>query len=130
MNKLLKRIAGLLAAGILGIVAFFGYIYFTLADDPFNNREFDREVWVSFYENMDPDNPRGEMYEDLVASHLRKGMKRMEVVALLGKPDVEDVKNLLSYNLGMWSGFRIDYDSLDIALSDDGVLVGVRRVQH
>ena len=130
MKKVLKRIASVLVLMFLGGLGYFGYVYLTLTDNPFNNRKFDRKVWISFHDNFDSDNPRGEMYEDLVATHLRKGITREEVVTLLGTPDIENGKTLLSYNLGMWSGMRIDYDSLDVTLSDDEVVVGVRRVQH
>ena len=36
----------------------------------------------------------------------------------------------MSYNLGMWSGFRMDYDFLDIYFDDQGRVVDVLIVQH
>jgi len=57
-------------------------------------------------------------------------MSKSEVIQLLGTPDLKEEDNFLSYNLGMWSGFRMDYDSLDLKFSKNGTLVEYYRVQH
>lgn len=82
------------------------------------------------HQDWDPDNPRGKMYEDLVENYLRKGMTKAQVVALLGESDLVTKPEIISYNLGMWSGMRIDYDSLDLVFSNDGKLTKYYRVQH
>ena len=70
------------------------------------------------------------MYEDIVDNHLEKGMSKQQVVDLLGQPDLKNESLLFSYNLGMWSGFRMDYDSLDLVFNSSGNLEKFYRVQH
>jgi hypothetical protein len=36
----------------------------------------------------------------------------------------------LSYNLGMWSGLRMDYDTLDIYFDNSGRVARALTVQH
>ena len=130
MKKTLKIIASILAVGLLGYVAFVWYVAYVVFDTPFDNKEFDKIVWQKYHKDMNPDNPRGEMYKSLIEDYLKQGMTKREIIQLLGEPDYKDEENLLSYNLGMWSGFRIDYDSLDLNFSNDGNLVKYYRVQH
>lgn len=130
MKKIVKYIGFLAGFFLIGVLAFCGYLYFVVLDDPFNNRDFDKEIWLKSHADMDPDNPRGEMYEDLVENHLSKGMSKTEIFGLLGQPDFQNTEDLMSYNLGMWSGMRIDYDSLDLKFTADGGLVEFCRVQH
>ena len=99
-------------------------------DSPFDNREFNRSAWVAMDHDMNPDNPRGEMYTDLVEKHLNKGMHISQVKVLLGEPDFESEESSLRYNLGMWSGMRMDYDSLNLEFSEKGRLLKVYRLQH
>ncbi|MGJ0483877.1 MAG: hypothetical protein ACR65R_05000 [Methylomicrobium sp.] len=130
MKKFLKYLSCLVGLSLLGILALYAYINFVVLDDPFDNRDFDGEVWLKYQRNMNPDNPRGEMYEDLMENYLHKGMSKSKVIGLLGQPDFQDTGMLMSYNLGMWSGMRIDYDSLDLHFSKSGELTKYYRVQH
>ena len=130
MKKALKIIAILISFFFIGTIAFFAYIYFIVFDYPFDNKEFDKVTWEKFSENMEPDNPRGEMFENLTEQHLKTGMTKSEVIKLLGKPDFREEKDFLSYNIGMWSGYRIDYDSLDLKFNEKGELIEFYRVQH
>jgi outer membrane protein assembly factor BamE (lipoprotein component of BamABCDE complex) len=81
--------------------------------------DFDAAVWRSnsIEERIDGncgrDNPRGDMVDDLVGDHLRRGMSRDEIRSLLGSPD--RTGSGWDYCLGMWSGFRIDYDWLSLS---------------
>lgn len=100
-----------------------------LLDDPFSGRWFNQTLWQKLDGSLDPDNPRGSMVLDLKQRYLKKGVSRSYVISLLGEPDCENTDEILSYNLGMWSGFRIDYDSLDIRF-EDGLLVESYCVQH
>ena len=117
---------------VTAIVAFsivsFNWIRMWL--DPFAGRKFNRDLWHQYDNNDDPDNPRASMVSDLRWRYLDTGMTRAEVEKLLGTPDFKKRDDMYSYNLGMWSGFRIDYDSLDIHFDPDGRLINVRRVQH
>ncbi len=79
---------------------------------------------------MDRDNPRGRMTEDVAKLLMERRPDRREIVELLGEPDFRDEPELMSYNLGMWSGFRMDYDSLDIYLDSRDRVDRVQTVQH
>jgi len=117
------------AAILIGVGGFFAFILYELINDPFNDREFDQVVWMSFHESIEADNPRGNMAYDII-DRLKSGMSRADVLTLLGTPDFDEQANCLSYNLGMWSGFRIDYDSLDIFFDDSGNFSYAVIVQH
>jgi hypothetical protein len=62
--------------------------------------------------------------------YLQSGLTRDQVVALLGEPDMEKQPEMYEYNLGMWSGLRIDYDGLRIHFDAQGRLNYVQCVQH
>ena len=128
--KILLWLSGILA--ILGVVtvAIFGYIFYDLINNPFNDRKFNATEWKEFHESHDYDNPRGTMAYHLRDKVLTKGMKRNEVKAILGEPDYSEGRNVLKYNLGMWSGFRIDYDSFDIYFDTTEKLTHIEIVQH
>ncbi|APZ92131.1 hypothetical protein Fuma_01736 [Fuerstiella marisgermanici] len=111
------------------LLLFGGCELFTFLCSPFSGRVFDRDVWLAQYGSRAADNPRASMVQHLKWAHLRTGMTRSEVVQLLGEPDWEKQMNLFSYNVGMWSGFRMDYDSLDVHFLGD-YLSHVRCVQH
>ena len=115
--------------GIIGI-AIFIYIFYALINNPFNDRKFDETVWKEFHQDDDPDNPRGKMAYHLRDRVLKEGMKMDEVRSVLGEPDYSEGDNFLKYNLGMWSGFRIDYDSFDVYFDENGELSHVEIIQH
>lgn len=98
--------------------------------DPFAGRSFSREVWREFHDSSDPDNPRASMVASLKRRHLKSGTTREEVIELLGEPDMARKPEMYEYNLGMWSGFRMDYDGLQIHFDEGGRLKDVRCVQH
>jgi hypothetical protein len=47
---------------------------------------FDRKVWLDNPEMTDTHNPRARMVQDVISHHLKKGMSRTAVIALLGPP--------------------------------------------
>jgi len=98
------------------------------------NAPFDSERWIAA-KNSSPDNPRGKMIRSLVRSHELRGKTRAEIVALLGAPDgadrqiadslrvSDDVASSASefdYVLGMYSGYRVDYDFLSVEFDREG----------
>ena len=96
-------------------------------------------MWVHMRGSNDPDNPRGQMVEDLVDDLEARRPLREEVIAMLGSsefecsvlsPPVGATDTCLSYNLGMWSGFRMDYDTLDVYFEADGRVLEAVTVQH
>jgi hypothetical protein len=98
--------------------------------DPFAGRSFDRDVWHQFHGKDAPDNPRASMVASLQRSYLHSGLTRDQVVALLGEPDMEKRPEMYEYNLGMWSGFRVDYDGLQVHFDPQGRLIRTQCVQH
>ena len=130
MGRWLRIFALVVGVGSLLVAGFYAYVIFAVLDSPFDNRSFDRAVWAAYHESADADNPRGEMYEDLTENVLQEGMHRSKIIELLGPPDYREETHLVSYNLGMWSGFRIDYDTLDLELDNNGMLIRARRIQH
>ncbi len=116
---------GALVAVTVGAGAFFGYRslpYYqrnklTLGwDSPFDELRSDHDAWVtkSLAPGDDPKLPamaRGMMLQDLLLHHLRQGMSEQEVRQLLGRPDSTDAtQRTWNYELGSWSGFRMDGD--------------------
>ena len=103
--------------------------------DPFNQARFDRHAWQTPCATAQ----RGPMTRNLERRHLRKGMRRDAVLALLGKPDkresyqgrplvegrdYERAREIIRYDLGPWSGFAMDWDHLDLAFDEAGRLLG------
>jgi hypothetical protein len=126
----------------LAALAFFGLvvaIWSIVSDSPFDENDFDRTTWLGMAGDMDPDNPRGGMAAALIEKLESKKLPREAVLELLGPPDYPcsalrypagPVDTCLSYNLGMWSGFRIDYDTLDIYFNAENRVVRALTVQH
>jgi len=67
-------------------------------DYPRDARKFDATLWKVFADNVEPDNPRGQMYDDLVQNFPRKGLIKSEIEALLGPADLRSDNNFMSYN--------------------------------
>ena len=126
MTKWPKRVV--LACVI--VLAFIGVQKCLTANTPFDDRLFDSALWKSATHKFERDNPRGQMYDDLRHHYLKKGLDKQAVLNLLGPPDIKSDDSLFNYNLGMWSGFRIDYDTLNIAFNSKGKVARVYRVQH
>lgn len=105
-------------------------LFMVLTSDPFDDRRFDRSVWLAMHGSQDRDNPRGPMARDVQRILLEAKMSRAQVREMLGSPDGHETPSLWQYTLGMWSGFRIDYDSLDVHFDDRGRATKVRVVQH
>ena len=121
----LRTILALILIGTLALPVLLYHAMF----NPWNDRRFDAAVWAANENSRDPDNPRGQMYTDLRRHYLKSGTLREEVIELLGGP-IGTTASHLSYNLGMWSMFRIDYDTLEIEFDADGRLATVYHLQH
>src|SRR5687768_8046181 len=96
---------------------------FEFLDGPFDDIPFDRTTWIRMRDKDDRDNPRGQMVESLVENLEEHRPTRDEVIRLLGpsefgcgvlSPPIGPKETCLSYNLGEWSGHRLDVDTLDI----------------
>lgn len=89
-----------------------------VADDWRSGSAFDPATWRSYSGSVVRETPRGGMLADLEARHLRPGMPRDEVLALLGIPDRRDRSRLI-YRLGA-SAFGPDYEYYVIELDPEG----------
>jgi hypothetical protein len=69
------------------------------------------------------------MAHDIKTNILHAGLAKTEVENLLGKPD-SNRSNVHEYLLGMCSGLRIDFDTLDVQFDSKGRLLEVQVVQH
>lgn len=101
----------------------------TFFDGPFDEMRFDRALWISkapWKEDglYGADQPlRGMMLDDLLTNHLRAGMTREEVRAMLGPANGSSkfgVPREWSYGLGAWSGMRMDGDYLSVVFDARG----------
>ncbi len=103
---------------IVIIVSWGALVLIDYIDTPFDNRDFDHELWIRNYDNYHPDNPRAEMIADLIENHLRPGMTKSEVIKLLGKPDRRNERRFISYLVGM-QGFAADPGQLEFEFNDE-----------
>ena len=58
---------------------------------------FNQKIWLENDElgNGTENNPRAQMIDDLIKNHLKKGMTKSEVIALLGNPYKDGVEQRL-----------------------------------
>jgi len=127
-----KKTKYILSIGALsvGIIVCLGtFVLINYLDTPFDNRAFDRELWIINYDNYHPDNPRAEMIYDLKRNHLRAGMTRGEVIKLLGKPDRRNKRHFISYLIGM-QGFVADPGQLEFELNDENRVIKFYLVER
>ncbi|HKG93491.1 MAG TPA: hypothetical protein VKA84_16405 [Gemmatimonadaceae bacterium] len=115
--------AGLLYVGMVVVVL-------AALAKPFGDRRFDRGVWAAESGRARSDSRRASMTTDLGRRLDGSGMPRAAVVEMLGEPDMAKSDSVYSYNVGMWTGFRIDYDSFDVLFDGAGRVARTRVVQH
>lgn len=139
-RRKLRRLLKFSAFGLVVVVGAFGlggaiaFLALQL-DRPYDDRPFDEVVWKEQHGIPEPDNPRGLMADAAARRVLTQKMTRDEVMKLLGEPDSRSEpdkqrQDSLSYNLGMWDGMRLDYDSLDIRFDASGRVGSVHIVHH
>ena len=119
--------AALLHKWLIALVA----IAYVLVNDPFNDNRFDAALWHASRKSVDADNPRGPMAADVIQRLRREQAARERTLELLGAPDWPGCPPArICYMLGMWSGFRMDYDSLEIEHDAQGRFLTAYTVQH
>jgi len=133
-KKLLTRIT--IATFAVGSVAFvifavqvFPLLYF-LFNDPLNDREFDATLWREQQDSFATDNPRGQMVYHLRESILEPGMSKDQIRLILGEPDYAEEAYVFKYNLGRWTGWQRDFNSLDLHFDEGGHLRRIEITQH
>lgn len=115
------------------LVAFVAWQYWLFKGGIFRTSSFDETNWKSLIDNDAKDSScyRGGMAHDIKTNVLRVGLTHAEVEKLLGQPDqIKAESEMYEYVLGMCSGLRIDYDTLDVHFDSGGRLTKVQVVQH
>ena len=116
----------IVAISVLGAMLFFSLVFGTMfveigrfLNDPTDDAQFDRDVWLQHRDDSGSDNPRFTMLADLCSNVLKAGMTRQEVLDRLGPSD-ESATDRLSYTLGDRShfGFDLFYLSLEFDSAD------------
>jgi hypothetical protein len=122
------RIAWTLLAG--AGVAFVGWQSWLFKGGVFRTSSFNEVEWKSLRKTTsDSSCYRGGMAHDIKTHILRAGVTKTEVEKRLGAPD--SVKaDVHEYFLGMCSGMRIDFDTLDVHFNPEGRVMKVQVVQH
>ena len=115
--------------GLLAVV-FVGWQYWLFKGGIFRTSSFDEVEWKSLSKTTtDSSCYRGGMAHDIKTNILRAGLTKIEVEKLLGAPD-SNRADVHEYFLGMCSGLRIDFDTLDVHFDSNGRLSTVQVVQH
>lgn len=108
------------------VVGVWWYVY-PIINDPFNDAQFDRAVWLAASGSSKADNPRGPMAEDLQRRFLHKGMTRRQVESIIGKPDSNSEYDreygIENYDVGRWGFCVIDLQYLQVHYDKHGVLI-------
>ena len=118
---------------VIAFVALFllvGRQYWLFTGGIFKTSSFNEQEWKVLNRKTDDSSCyRGGMAHDIRAKILRVGQSSNEVESILGKPD--SIKGSVhEYLLGMCSGLRIDFDTLDVHFNTAGKLTSVHVVQH
>ena len=125
------RVAKYLAVALLIlIISYAAWLYWIFKGGVFSTSSFESVAWHAKQTNQtDMTCFRGGMANDIKKRILKPGVSRAVLERLLGAPDVKSTA-ALQYNLGMCSGFRIDFDSLNVYFNENGELTSVAIVQH
>jgi len=99
---------------LLTIVFFTWWIFKDQA--VFGSERFDQVKWMQYATTTEQNCKRGDMAYDLKTHILIKGARREAVMALLGRPNIEE-QNAIEYDLGrcmhVYHGLLIFFDEQD-----------------
>lgn len=110
---------------------FLAWQYWLYKGGIFRTSYFNKGIWTSLNKAGTSNSScyRGGMAHDIKTNVLHVGLARANVEQLLGAPDI--VKDeTYEYFLGMCSGLRIDFDTLDVQFDSEGRVLKVEVVQH
>lgn len=120
----------LVIAACLAGLAWFAWFH---TPYPFDDEAFDKEAWGQ----LDSDQDRAHMLDDLIDNHLHKGMSRTSVVELLGDPDrhtprtqEQDLAVALVYRVGFWPWHGMDDAVLAVWFGPDGLLTSAELLSY
>lgn len=82
-NIFIIIISSLILTGVLTSIII--YFLISFSDDPYCDETFNSKLWIEHRSRQGY--PRLEMIDDLANNYLKKGMKKSEVIKILGKPD-------------------------------------------
>jgi outer membrane protein assembly factor BamE (lipoprotein component of BamABCDE complex) len=74
----------------------------------YKSDKFDRDVWLSHNDMTDTSSPRAKMTKDLLQNHLKEGMTRDSILAMLGKPYFDGLRTGCKKELNFFTHFRSD----------------------
>ena len=115
--------------GLLAVV-FAVWQYWLFKGGIFRTSSFNEVEWRALSKRTtDSSCYRGGMAHDIKTNILHAGLLKIEVEKLLGAPD-SNRADVHEYLLGMCSGLRIDFDTLDVHFDSEGRLSKVQVVQH
>jgi outer membrane protein assembly factor BamE (lipoprotein component of BamABCDE complex) len=115
---------------VVVVAAHVAWGYWLFNGGVFATAVFEPSVWHTKQTNeTDATCFRGGMANDVKNKVLKPGLSREAVKSLLGQPDSERPTKF-EYSLGMCSGLRIDFDSLNVYFNENGVVASVAIVQH
>jgi hypothetical protein len=124
--KLIK-FASLALAVLTVIITIVFFTWWSFKDEAvFGNERFDQTKWMQATATVQQECKRGDMAYDLKQHILIKGAKREAVMALLGRPSLEDV-NYIEYDLGKCMHV---YHGLSIFFDEHGNLMHSRISSH
>ncbi|MDM0087025.1 MULTISPECIES: hypothetical protein [unclassified Variovorax] len=129
-NHFLRAIQWLALGSVAILFGCAGWLYWLFHGGVFATSRFDSTAWSAKQTNAsDADCYRGGMAMHIKEQILRPGLRREDVVRVLGQPDGEKPGEI-HYTLGMCSGFRIDFDGLHVYFDPAGGLAHVAILQH
>lgn len=132
---------GLLSIPVIAIILFIFWkpiVIFVLHELPFMGQTFSKAKWEDAVKCSSREECiekeisciRGPMYLSLKRNHLQMGTRKETVIDLLGTAKaIQSDPSCTDYELGMCSGFRIDYDWLRICYDRDNKVTAVSHYQ-
>jgi hypothetical protein len=115
--SLYRKIEAAWVSALTLLLVYLGWMVFS---SPFSHADFNLRDWA-LAAHDGTHCTRGEMVDSLLRKHVKPGMEKTELVALLGKPDKE-FGDESSYDLGACQIFS-DMDSLDFYFDRQGTLI-------
>jgi hypothetical protein len=115
-------------------------LFYILFIDPLHGTKFTREAWIEAGQGRsnweiheeEIDCLKGAMVGDLKKNYLIKNVTtKKDVKQFLGEPEyLNHIDSGFRYDIGMCTGFKIDYDTLDIFFDKDDKIIDIFVVQH
>jgi hypothetical protein len=122
-----KKIIALVFLFVLVLALVAGYSVWQFSQVFPRAISFDAELWRTA-DTSEQDNPRCLMQRDLEQNHLKLGMTKVEVIALLG--ELEETEKTTGYYLGFCSPFGVDAVALGLEFNNKDKLSKIYNIQY